>query len=104
MKIVQNIRVKTNIKTQTMSDSVTKYYEMMEGKSIFESPDKGKTIFKRKFGSDPLDRELIKKTTEQEEDEWLETFAKVARHYPDASVKLLRALTNDEIAVKKVCD
>lgn len=87
-----------------MSDSVSKYYEMMEGKSIFESSDKGKTVFKRKFGSDPLDRELIKKTTEQVKDEWLETFAKVARLYPTASAKLLRQLTDDEISVKKVCD
>jgi hypothetical protein len=104
MEIVQNIRAKINTKIKTMSDSIKKYYEMMEGKSIFESPDKGNTISKRPFGGDPLDRELIKKTSERVEDEWLETFAKVARHYPTASAKLLRQLTDDEIYVKKVCD
>lgn len=87
-----------------MSDTIKKYNEMVEDGHIFESPDKGKTIFKRPFGGDPLKRELIKQESEVNEDEWLETYANIARQYPDASVKLLRALTNDEIAVKKVCD
>lgn len=45
-----------------MSDSVTKYYEMMEdGKvpDIFESPDGGKTVTARPFGGDVSERETI---------------------------------------------
>ena len=87
-----------------MSDSIKKYYEMVEDGHIFESPDKGKTVYKRPFGGDPLIRELVKSEQEVSEDEWLETFAKIARHYKDAPLNLLRALTNDEISVKKVCD
>ena len=87
-----------------MSDSIKKYYEMVEDGHIFESPDKGKTVYKRVLGGDPLVRELLKNEVEVSEDEWLETFASIARHYKDAPVSLLRALTNDEISVKKVCD
>jgi len=87
-----------------MSDSIKKYYELVEDGVIFESPDKGKTVYKRPIGGDPLLRELIKSEQEVSEDEWLETFASIARHYKDAPVSLLRALTNDEISVKKVCD
>jgi len=45
-----------------MSDSVTKYFEMMEdGKvpDIFESPDGGKTVTRRPFGADVSEREVI---------------------------------------------
>jgi len=45
-----------------MSDSVTKYFEMVEdGKvpDIFESPDGGKTVTARPFGSDVSERETI---------------------------------------------
>jgi len=45
-----------------MSDSVKKYFEMMEeGKvpNIFESPDGGKTVTSRPFGSDVSARETI---------------------------------------------
>jgi len=45
-----------------MSDSVTKYFEMMEeGKvpNIYESPDGGKTVTRRPFGSDISEREVI---------------------------------------------
>jgi len=45
-----------------MSDSVTKYYEMMEeGKvpDIFESPDGGKTVTSRPFGADVSERKTI---------------------------------------------
>ncbi len=87
-----------------MSDSIKKYYELVEDGVIFESPDKGKTVYKRPVGGDPLLRELIKSEPEISEDEWLETYANIARHYKDAPVSLLRALTNDEISVKKVCD
>jgi len=104
MEIVQNIRVKINTKIKTMSNTVTKYYEMLEDGIIFESPDKGKTIFKRRLGEDISERKLIKKHNQQTEDKWLETYANIARQYPTASVKLLCQLTEDEIAVKKVCD
>ena len=87
-----------------MSDSIKKYYELVEDGVIFESPDKGKTVYKRPFGGDPLVRELLKSELEVSEDEWLQTFANIARHYKDASLDLLRALTNDELSVKKVCD
>ena len=87
-----------------MSDSIKKYFEMVEDGEIFESPDKGKTIYRRPFGGDPLVRELIKSEPEVSEDEWLQTYANIARQYPDASIDLLRALTNDEIKLKKVCD
>jgi len=87
-----------------MSDSIKKYCEMVEDGVIFESPDKGKTVYRRPLSGDPLVRELIKSESEVGEDEWLETFANIARHYKDAPVSLLRALTNDELAVKKVCD
>ena len=87
-----------------MSDSIKKYNELVENGVIFESPDKGKTIYKRPFGVNPLDRELVKKSPEVNEDQWLETFANIARHYPDAKLDILRALTKDELAVKKVCD
>lgn len=87
-----------------MSDSIKKYYEMQEDGHIFESPDKGKTVYRRPFGGDPLVRELVKSEPKVSEDEWLETYTNIARHYKDAPVSLLKALTNDEISVKKVCD
>ena len=87
-----------------MSDSVKKYYEMVEDGHIFESPDKGKTVYRRPSGGDPLVRELVKSEREVSEDEWLETYANIARHDKDAPVSLLKALTNDELSVKKVCD
>lgn len=46
-----------------MSDSVKKYFEMMEeGKvpNIFESPDGGKTVTQRPFGGDISERVIIK--------------------------------------------
>lgn len=49
-----------------MSDSVTKYYEMMEdGKvpDIFESPDGGQTVTSRPFGGDVSDRKVIQHPT-----------------------------------------
>lgn len=87
-----------------MSDSIKKYYELLEDGHIFESPDRGNTIYRRSLGENPLKRELVKGVSELNEDEWLETFAKVARHYGDAPVKLLKSLTEDELSVKKVCD
>ena len=87
-----------------MSDSIKKYFEMVEDGHIFESPDKGKTIYRRPFGGDPLVRELVKSEPEVSQEEWLQTYANIARQYPDASAKLLKAFTNDEIKLKKVCD
>ena len=87
-----------------MSDSIRKYYEMLEDGEIFESPDGGKTVYKRPFGGDPLVRELVGKEPEYNEEMWLDTYANLARQYPEASSKLLKALTNDEVSVKKVCD
>lgn len=87
-----------------MSDSIKKYYEMVEDGEIFESPDKGKTVFKRPLGSSHSDRKLIKSESEVSEQEWLQTYANIARQYPDASIDLLKAFTNDEIKLKKVCD
>ena len=87
-----------------MSDSIKKYYEMLEDGEIFESPDGGKPVYKRQFGGDPLVRELVVKEPEYNEEMWLDTYANLARQYPEASSKLLKALTNDEVSVKKVCD
>jgi hypothetical protein len=53
-----------------MSDSVTKYFEMLEDGTIkgtsdkkttyiYESPDGGKTVSRRPFGSDVDQREVI---------------------------------------------
>ena len=43
-----------------MSDSVTKWHEMQKDKKyIFESPDGGKTVTRRLFGSDVEKREVI---------------------------------------------
>jgi hypothetical protein len=53
-----------------MSDSVTKYFEMLEDGTIkgtsdkkttyiYESPDGGKTVSRRPFGSDVDEREVI---------------------------------------------
>lgn len=42
-----------------MSDSVTKYFEMVEDGKIFESPDGGKTVTARPFGGDVSERETI---------------------------------------------
>ena len=78
-----------------MSDSIKKYYEMVEDGHIFESPDKGKLVHKK---------QLMKSEPEVREDEWLQTYANIARQYPDASIDLLKAFTNDEIKLKKVCD
>lgn len=57
-----------------MSDSVTKYFEMLEdGKInpveketwIYESPDGGKTVTRRPFMGDISEREVIKHPTSE---------------------------------------
>lgn len=50
-----------------MSDSVTKYFEMVEDGTIkdttfiYESPDGGKTVTRRPFGGDISEKEVIQK-------------------------------------------
>lgn len=66
-----------------MSDSIKKYYELLEDGKI--DPNKPKR--------------------EYTELELVETVAKIARHArEDMPVELLYALAKDELAVKKVCD
>lgn len=48
-----------------MSDSVTKYFEMLEEGKIFESPDGGKTVTERPFGGDISDRKVIQHPTSE---------------------------------------
>jgi|14BtaG_2_1085337.scaffolds.fasta_scaffold01593_7 hypothetical protein len=99
-----------------MSDSIKKYYELVEEGAfekevileerpyIYESPDGGKTVYKRLIGENPAERELVDNESEIYTLEWLETYANLARQYKDASPSLLKEITNDEISVKKVCD
>jgi hypothetical protein len=42
-----------------------------ETAKIYESPDRGKTVFEREFGSDPLTRKVIKTSVQQQ---WTITF------------------------------
>jgi len=94
-----------------MSDSVKKYYELsdQEGKYnvpeigsesepstyIYESPDGGISIRKRKF------HDSIERYTELE---LIETVANIARQYVDMNPTLLLKIAKDELSVKKVCD
>lgn len=45
-----------------MSDSIKKWHEMQEDKKskIYESPDKGSTVYQREFGADISERKVIK--------------------------------------------
>ena len=81
-----------------MSDTVKKYFEMVEDGHVFEPLEKGKSFLQGQF------LEWLLNKPEYTELELVETVANIARHYKDAPVSLLRALTNDELAVKKVCD
>jgi len=81
-----------------MSDSIKKYYEMVEDGQIFESPDGGKTIRQRKYLEHLLDK------PQYTELELVETVANIARHYKDAKPSLILQLAKDELSVKKVCD
>lgn len=101
-----------------MSDSVKKYYELVEEgvikpnektserPYIYESPDKGKTVYRRKFG-DITNRELIKKETIQDdytELELVDTVINISKRHPDLSASLILQIAKDELSVKKVCD
>jgi len=92
-----------------MSDSVKKYYEMIEDGLIkpevkdttawiYESPDGGKTIRKRKMHDIPV----IK--NDYTELELTETILKVAQNYKEAAPGLILKIAKDELSVKKVCD
>ena len=92
-----------------MSDSVKKYYEMIEDGTIkpvvsgttawiYESPDGGKTIRKRKMHDIP---EVKNDYTELE---LVETVLKVFKNYKDAAPGLILKIAKDELSVKKVCD
>ena len=90
-----------------MSDSVKKYYELVEDGSIkpnnktddqpyiYESPDGGKTVYRRKF-KDFKNRELISKS--YTELELVETIAELARQFENSSPKLLLALAKDQLS------
>lgn len=81
-----------------MSDSITKYYEMVEDVYIYETPDGGKTVRQRKL----LDH--LRNKPQYTELQLVETVANLARQYKDMDTELLLQLAKDELAVKKVCD
>ena len=81
-----------------MSDTIKKYYQMIEDGYIYESPDGGKTVRQRKLLDHLADR------PEYTELELVETVANIARHYRDMDGELLLKLAKDELDVKKVCD
>jgi hypothetical protein len=43
----------------------------LENVKIYESPDKGKTVFEREFGADPSTRNVVKTSVQQQ---WNITF------------------------------
>ena len=100
-----------------MSDSVKKYHELVEEGTIiptdsnkkrpyiFESPDGGKTVFKRVFGN-INDRVLVSKDDliDYSELDIAEAFINIARKFPKASPSLVLHLVKDELSVKKVCN
>jgi len=92
-----------------MSDSVKKYYEMIKDGTIepvetgttawiYESPDGGKTIRKRKMHDIPVDKK------DYTELELVETVLNVVKNYKDAAPGLILKIAKDELSVKKVCD
>ena len=88
-----------------MSDSVKKYHELVEDgiidpnleledrPYIYESPDGGKSVYRRKFNS-LENRELITSGSYTEL-ELVETVADLARQFENSSPKLLLALAKD---------
>ena len=101
-----------------MSDSVKKYYELIEEgvidpstnnidrPYIYESPDGGKTVRRRKLG-DIENTEVIEKSKENEkytELELAECIVNIARKYQTANPSLVLYMAKDELSVKKVCD
>ena len=92
-----------------MSDTVKKYYEMVEDGTIkpvvkgstawiYESPDGGKTIKKRKLNDTPI---INQNYTELE---LAEVIINITKKFKGASPALVLQLAKDELSVKKVCD
>ena len=81
-----------------MSDTVKKYFEMVEDGHVFEPLEKGKSFLQGQF------LEWLLNKPEYTELELVETVANIARHYPDASPTLFLQLAKDELSLKKVCD
>ena len=91
-----------------MSDSVKKYHELVEDgiidpnleledrPYIYESPDGGKSVYRRKFNS-LENRELITSGSYTEL-ELVETVADLARQFENSSPKLLLALAKDQLS------
>jgi hypothetical protein len=81
-----------------MSDSIKKYYELVEEGVISESSNLDKTVKQGKL----LDR--LMNHPEYTEIELVETVVAIARHYKDAKPELILQMAKDELSVKKVCD
>ena len=81
-----------------MSDTVKKYFEMVEDGHVFEPLEKGKSFLQGQF------LEWLLNKPEYTELELVETVANIARHYKDAKPSLILQLAKDELSVKKVCD
>lgn len=88
-----------------MSDSVTKYFEMQEEKVhatggnlyIYESPDGGKTVYRRDFGS--IERELIQEPDRNEVNKQ-KAYRILAEYDTDAVIMAYEILVR-ELDVKK---
>jgi len=86
-----------------MSDSVKKWYDMQDDNQdskvsyIFESPDRGKTIYRREFGT--TERELVDNTPMFEvkltEEEVKEAY-KVLAYYEKNVILYAAKILNDE--------
>jgi len=91
-----------------MSDSIKKYNELVEdglikpndnklGTYIYESPDGGISVRKRKFHESTTTDDVYTEL------ELVETVANIARQYKDMPPSLILEIAKDEISVKKVC-
>jgi len=100
-----------------MSDSVKKYYELVEEGAIdpnkkitkppyiYESPDGGKTVYRRQFNKYGV-KELVKETRENTytELELAEAILRASKNYENAAPGLILKIAKDELSVKKVCN
>lgn len=65
---------------------------------IYESPDKGKTITRRPFGSDPSQKETIKTMAKKSDREYLNTVLEyVLSHAGDSQANLASKAARDHI-------
>ena len=100
-----------------MSDSVKKYNELVEDgfidpnkkldekrPYIYESPDKGITVYRREFNTFEERELILDKSTKTVSNDLLEIVIKLAREHKDLSPKLIISIAEDELSVKKVCD